>query len=227
MLSSYEILLYASSLKPRDFVRIVPYRWKNSLGPRVKDIVWRKDMSRYVLDLLQNQTFRLLDPSVYFTTSAVGSSGGPAPTDLDSALDSGITWVTSPALHGVDSNKVIALLWLGVYGSEGHPVKVAKQKGVGINFDNTRTFSTLQGPKGTYLPVFNLTHILTRAQISQLRESHDGLRNGVLVLEPGKKSAGVLRWLWQLSLYVGLDTEVDATMGHHTLYVENSEHGGG
>lgn len=49
-----------SNLKQRSYMQILPHRWKNDARFKADQIIWRKDMDTFVLELLRKRAVKLL-----------------------------------------------------------------------------------------------------------------------------------------------------------------------
>ena len=224
IISQLPALTHITTLKTRDFSRIIPVRWKDAPGAdiNVREIVWREDMDTFALELMRKRAVHLL--------SYLGEKRKARYIQL--CLDYG---------RLESHHQIGAVLWLGNQEEEG--VSVATASGGEGNGEGSlaepinsppETFSPVpstpptsnapptpsspppipstdpQPPpyatvlyKGHHIPLFNLRHLLGDEHLQSLRELGDPFDGKLAVVKAKRNTVPLLMWLWKLMGFLG------------------------
>ena len=178
MVAQHSALDFVSSLKRSSYVQTLPYRWRMDSQLKINDIVWRKDMSTFVLELMRRKTARLL---LYL-------SRRPAAYVVKCNGYEGIK----------EHHQVGAALWLG------DPCWGAAQEDSDseANLDLGPPPFAMVDYESHHIPVYNLPSLLGSTHMQRLRESQPTFAGGMAVLKRKHHSIKVLMDLWKLMGYL-------------------------
>ena len=203
-------LQHIRALKPKEFTRLVPARWKDN-GIKANEVVWREDMDLFVLSLLRQKVVKGL---------------------LQLCSRKGGFLVEKPtfAMDRILGNQVSAVMWLGKPNSmqnaenEEFPQSSAAQSRASHSLasqsqpsHNDATTSeheegsaielnpppyTMVNYRGRYLPVYNLKELLGDENCQQLRDHGRPFTQEIMVMKSKPKTVTTQNWLWKLMGYL-------------------------
>lgn len=171
-------LEFMSSLKQRSYVHFLPTRWRLDSQLRVSNIVWRKDMGPFVLNLMRRKVCKLL--SDLSTKNACCISKCDGYTSIAETYEPGaVLWLGEQQMKSSlsEGNTESQL-------SEGPPPYAM------INY------------KSQNIPIYNLPALLGPSFLQHLRRSQPLFVEGLAVLKQERLSIKVQMELWKLMGYV-------------------------
>jgi hypothetical protein len=185
------------------YPRLIPFRWKETFGERLKDVVFREDMADFILSLLRKRVVKLLVDN-FEDRTAEGRVG---------------VW---RAVEGLPE-RLITVLWFpplaqGNERGEKSNIKVIESK--------PPTYAAFRH-EGQLVPLFNLQELLGDKEVVRLRNSwaeaaatgNPTLRfkDAVLRIRKRELSGQLVAALWLLRRYLGMEDVVRVRKGKHSL----------
>ena len=186
-LASRQVLTHVSSLTPSQYVRLMPYRWKQDHSVKLSDIVWREDMDFFVLEVLR----RNISKTLSYLASRPAAFIAPC-RNYDSINN---------------HSQVAAVLWLSK--SADSPVHEKPASGDALSFDGQEIGPPLYAMhyyKTQYIPCYNLATLLGPTQLNALRDSQPNLYGDQFAVVKLKRGTlKVQMELWKLMGYIVQD----------------------
>ncbi|MCJ1254727.1 hypothetical protein MMC24_002543 [Lignoscripta atroalba] len=224
IISQSQALKFISGLKPRDYQKLIPTRWREIPSLNIKDIVWREDMDTFVLKLLRMKVSGLLGylgnlPAAYISSQKNYENIGKR------MQVGAVLWLGAPvesAKSDISSNSQNVVLDetanSGV--SKLHPKKplpapvVPNLKPAGPGNGNGNGNDSKDGPppyamyhyKNTYIPIYNLQTLLGEDHVRELRACSTRFGDEIAVVKNKKNTVPTQMWLWKLMGYVASGT---------------------
>ncbi|KAL8694991.1 MAG: hypothetical protein Q9218_000463 [Villophora microphyllina] len=167
------------SLKHRTLMYMIPQRWKQDGRFKAEEIVWRKDMDTFILDLMRRKTMNLLkylnsQPAAYI----VACEGYQ---DVENKHQAGAVLWLGERRHGSDltsSNKNPPPYGMVKYKSSGH------------------------------IPIYNLPALFGSGYLNQLRNAGKPFDGTIAVIKRKRNTAEVQLQLWKLMGYMASDLDM-------------------
>ncbi|KAL9613507.1 MAG: hypothetical protein Q9167_001949 [Letrouitia subvulpina] len=169
-------LEFVSSLKQRSYYHFLSHRWRLDSQLRVDDVVWRKDMGPFVLNLMRRKVCKLL--SDLSTKNALCISKCDRYTSIAETHEPGsVLWLGEQQMNSLIGGNESQL-------SEGPPPFAM------INY------------KSQNIPIYNLPALLGPSFLQHLRQRQPRFVEGLAVLKQEHPSVKVQMELWKLMGYV-------------------------
>ena len=191
-LSQSPALLFITRLRLKDYLKVIPMRWKDLSGLQPKEVLWRQDTDTFVLDLLRKKVLGQLKylskrPAAYIVRCHEDNA------DINSHHQVGVIFWLGP-LQPVED--VPEELESGNLQPNSHSSHIP-------NLDSgPQSYATILY-KHQYLPLYNLPRLLGANNVLQLREHSSLFVGEMAVLKNKKITLDVQLWLWKLEGYVG------------------------
>ena len=184
VVSSTRALDKISSLGSRQNHRFVPSIWKDNHGIQSRDIIWRKDMSNYILDQMRYEALK----GLRYLASRPGSMYLVPVQEAWSAADK-IT-------------QVGAFLWTGM----------RRAAALNENSEDSSALRTLIPPppyamlnwRKHQISVYNLPHLLGEAGFRCLMENKPVFGNELIAVKRKSNTAGLQMVLWKIMGYLAV-----------------------
>lgn len=166
-----------SDVKRTSYMQMVPHRWKMDARFKADDIIWRKDMDTFVLDLMRKKVVKLLKylsskPAAYVAKCE----------DYEN--------IQSKHQPG-------AVLWLG----ESNGNAVSK-----INHEPS-PYAMVKYRSACQIPVYNIPALLGPDCLGQLRDSSEPFKNTLVVIKQKRNTLETLMHLWKMMGYMASNTD--------------------
>ena len=168
---------FISTFKQKSFMQMLPHRWK--LDPRFKadQIVWRKDMDTFVLDLMRRKTVTLLEylssqPAAYIVRCQNYE-------DIQNRHQPG------------------AVLWLG---------QPEEDESMTPSQENPPPYAMVEYRSLGYIPLYNLPALLGPDQLRQLRDVNKSFQGTLAVIKRKRNTTDCQMQLWKLMGYMAAQT---------------------
>ncbi len=168
---------FISTFKQKSFMQMLPHRWK--LDPRFKadQIVWRKDMDTFVLDLMRRKTVTLLkylssQPAAYIVRCQNYE-------DIQNRHQPG------------------AVLWLG---------QPEDDENMTPSQENPPPYAMVEYRSSGYIPLYNLPALLGPDQLRQLRDVNKSFQGTLAVIKRKRNTTDCQMQLWKLMGYMAAQT---------------------
>ncbi|KAL9046547.1 MAG: hypothetical protein Q9214_000643 [Letrouitia sp. 1 TL-2023] len=171
-------LEFVSSLKQRSYAHFLSHRWRLDLQLRLSNIVWRKDMGPFVLNLMRRKVCKLLSDLSTKSTSCISKCDG----------------YTSIA----ETHEPGAVLWLG----EQQMKSSLREGNTESHLSEGPPPYAMINYKSQNIPIYNLPVLLGPKFIQHLRQSQPLFVEGLAVLKHEHLSVKVQMELWKLMGYI-------------------------
>ncbi|KAI4217096.1 MAG: hypothetical protein LQ351_000405 [Letrouitia transgressa] len=171
-------LEFISSLRQRSYFHFLPTRWRSDSQLRASNIVWRKDMGPFVLNLMRRKVCKLLSDLSTKSTTCISKCGAYASI--------------------AETHEPGAVLWLGeqqMKGSLGEDLPKSQ-----LN-EGPPPYAMINC-KSRNIPIYNLPALLGPDFIQHLRQNQPLFLEGLAVLKQEQLSVKVQMELWKLMGYV-------------------------
>ena len=184
LLSSPLVLDAISSLERRQIYRFIPLLWKERIDIHRRGIVWRKDMSEYVLQRMRDAATRGLQ--------YLSSRPGKMYLAPISEGWSGVNRVT----------QVGALLWTGV-GEAGTFALSGPEGSVALEKPKSKPppYAMFDWRKHR-IPIYNLPDLLGEGNARQLAELAPIFKSELIAIKRKSNTAGLQMLFWKLMGYL-------------------------
>ncbi|CAO1597885.1 hypothetical protein XANCAGTX0491_001676 [Xanthoria calcicola] len=165
-----------STLKQRSYMQLLPQRWKLDARFQADQIVWRKDMDTFVLDLMRKQVAKLLGylssrPAAYIVPCQDYES-------IQKRHQPGaVLWLGQP--RGDDS----------VMSSKEHPPP----------------YAMVEYKSSGHLPIYNLPALLGPEHLSELRNISKSFEGTLAVIKRKQNTTDCQMQLWKLMGYMAAE----------------------
>ena len=164
---------FMSKIKRKTYLQLVPFRWKLDTRFKEENIVWRKDMDTFILDLMRKKAIRLLG---YL-------SSRPAAYIVRCETYEDIQTKHQPG----------AVLWLGKPDEDG--TSAASEA-------PPPPYAMVMYRSACHIPVYNLPALLGPEYLRQLRDASESLQGKIAVIKQKRNTVEVLMHLWKLMGYM-------------------------
>ncbi|KAL8708215.1 MAG: hypothetical protein Q9220_006885 [cf. Caloplaca sp. 1 TL-2023] len=176
IIAQQSAMRFMSNVKHKTYLQMLPHRWK--LDPRFKadEVVWRKDMDSFVLDLMRKQLVKSLQylgsrPAAYISQCEVFE-------DIQKKHQPG------------------AVLWLGEPGSDHEPQ---------TNEEAPPFYAMVKYRDAGHIPVYHIPLLLGTDYLQQLRNSDKTFGATLVVIKHKRNTLDTLMQLWKMMGYVASD----------------------
>lgn len=181
-------LRFISRLDKQKYPKVFPYRWKTGVSLNTRDVVWRKDMDTYVLELMRKDLLKHLE---YVGSRPAGYVVGCTSNE-----------------HVKRHTQVGAALWLGAVDEvtpNASEEEVAERYVDALQGNNGPPAYAMLDYRGRYIPAYNLQTLLGEKCLEQLRESNALFRDTMAVVKQKRNTVKVQMALWKLMGYLASD----------------------
>ncbi|KAL1985281.1 hypothetical protein VTN96DRAFT_8080 [Rasamsonia emersonii] len=209
--------------------KLIPFRWKNPKGPLtprdMNNLVWREDMPSFVMKNMRKEAVKALEKASWASDLSLNKSAGIwTPVALaDKSLPALVEGLKT--MGEVDNMECGGILIMGSDSphestdrleSESHPSQESDESSREIlPSESPSTSFTSVFPdyvtlpqRGTKVPVFDLSVLLSETDREQLRKSHPRFRNQALFFRPGGTvPVDAMLALWRLKGFTMYDRE--------------------
>ena len=175
---------FKSRLTPKSYMQLVPYRWKKDPRIKASEIIWRKDMDAFVLDLMRRKTTRLLKylslkPAAYIV-QCNGYQEVKAKQQAAAAL-----WLGNPTIQ---------------------PLNKIEQIDDKVKFDqddkSPPPFYAMMEYRSRHIPVYNLPTLLGPNYLRQLQDSIPTFKGEMAIVKQKYNTTAIQMELWRLMGYL-------------------------
>ncbi|KAL8733845.1 MAG: hypothetical protein Q9166_001833 [cf. Caloplaca sp. 2 TL-2023] len=165
-----------SSLKHRSYMQMLPHRWKLDARFKADQIVWRKDMDTFVLDLMRRKVVKLLKYLSFRPAAYVVPCQEYA--DIQNKHQAG------------------AVLWLGEPNDETTVPSV----------ESPPPYAMVEYRSSGHLPLYNLSALLGSEYLLQLRDASELFGGTLAVIKRKQTTSDCQLQLWKLMGYLASET---------------------
>ena len=193
IISQFPALAYITTLKPRDFSKIIPARWKDTGGIDVnpREIVWREDMDTFTVELMRKRVMHLL--------GYIGQKEGGM------YIQHCVNYKRVEGCHQTG-----AVLWLENQEEDSSTGRSPRQPS-NPRKTSSRSYSSNPPPppyativyKSRHIPLFNLQHLLGDTHLQSLRGLGSPFDGGLAVVKAKRNTVPLMIWLWKLMGFMG------------------------
>ncbi|MCJ1478464.1 hypothetical protein MMC13_007144 [Lambiella insularis] len=181
---------HVASLSPRSLYRLMPFRWKNHFGDSLRTVVFRDDMSTFILSLHRR---RLLRKILELLTSD-GHYLVPYSPDYrkEPKQLSALIWI-EPRQNSMDIESKTEMLESNMTAGAIKP-----------KTEKPEMYAIMRGEEKA-LPVFDLCHLLGVENVERLLDGeHRDVfeKSKVLGVKAKQATVGLIWQLWRLSGYL-------------------------
>lgn len=166
-----------STLKHKSYMQIIPHRWKLDARFKADQIVWRKDMDTFVLDLMRKRT----------TATLKYLSSHPAAYIVPCQDYESIQIRHQPA----------AVLWLGQ--EEGNETVMPGK-------EDPPPYAMVEYRSLGFIPLYDLPTLLGPQYMNQLRNANESVKGTLAVIKRKRNTTDCQMQLWKLMGYMAADT---------------------
>ncbi|KAL8952729.1 MAG: hypothetical protein Q9222_001378 [Ikaeria aurantiellina] len=166
-----------SNVKHKSYMQMIPHRWKLDSRFKAGEIVWRKDMDTFVLDLMKKK----LVQSLQFLSSRPAAY---------IAQCEGFEDIQKKHQPG-------AVLWLGNSDDDHQPHG---------NGEAPSFYAMVKYRDAGHIPIYNLPNLLGAEYLQQLRNSNKNFDATLVVVKHKRNTVDALMQLWKLMGYVASDS---------------------
>ncbi|KAL8783029.1 MAG: hypothetical protein Q9213_004926 [Squamulea squamosa] len=177
IIAQQSALRMVSTLKHKSYMQIIPQRWKLDARFKADQIVWRKDMDTFILDLMQ----RVVTKTLRYLSSQPAAYIVPC-QDYESIQD---------------RHQPGAVLWLGQ--DEGNETAM-------LSKEDPPPYAMVEYRSSGYIPLYNLPTLLGPEYMYQLRDTIESFRGTLAVIKGKRNTTGCQMQLWKLMGYMATDT---------------------
>lgn len=168
-----------STLKRRAYMQLLPQRWKLDARFKADQIVWRKDMDVFVLDLLRRKAAKLLkylssQPAAYIAPSS----------DYESIQN---------------RHQPGAVLWLGQPRCDDATMS---------SREDPPPYAMVEYRSSGYIPIYNLPALLGPEHLDELRKTRNVFKGPLAVIKQKRNTTDCQMQLWKLMGYMAREINV-------------------
>ena len=193
-LARYPAITDITRMRKRTYAQVIPLRWKDKLPYDPKDIVWREDMPRFILDLLRKKVVRKL---VYISKRKMDSQREAVYIGPCNSYDE---------INA--TRQVTAALWLGRSPPEA-PGDSETQSPNPVKQDSSAQESEPASPppyamlnyRDSMVPLYNLPQLLGEEYMQYLRKQGSDFASELAAIKGKRATVEVQMWLWKLMGY--------------------------
>ncbi|KAL1963385.1 hypothetical protein VTN77DRAFT_8401 [Rasamsonia byssochlamydoides] len=196
----------SDSGKKSQVVKLIPFRWKNPKGPlttrELRNLVWRQDMPSFVLKKMRKEVVKTLEKASRASEMSLNASAGIWRTVAlsDNSLPALVEGLE--AMEEVDNMECGGILILG----SDHAISPSESPS-GPFTSVFPDYVTLP-QRGTKVPVFDLSVLLSETDRERLRQCHPRFRQQALFFRPGGTvPVDAMLSLWRLKGFTMYDRE--------------------
>jgi hypothetical protein len=206
----------ANSGKRAQVTRLIPFRWKHPKGPitsrRLENLVWREDMPSFVLKNMRKEAVKALERASRGSESILDPSAWPWRSVVlaDYSLSSLMEGLSSiPEIDNMECGGVL------IMGSRDSPDSYASTLQTESDHSLESEGSSPGSPsgpltsvfpdyvtlpqRGSKVPIFDLSVLLSEADLERLRHVHPRFRQPALFFRPGGRIfVDAMLALWRL-----------------------------
>lgn len=192
--ASRQALSFASSLGASPSKALIPYRWKDDAAINAKEIVWREDMSDYVLELLRKGVFKDLRYLVSRPAAYVVACEDWREVQKYAQIGA-VMWLGPDGIHGDDGDERARDC-----GSELECLASSEWQG------QAPPAYAMYLYRGHHIPIYNLQTLLGLKYVTSLRElERSHFRKGLAILKQKNGTSKIHLKLWKLLGYLAQD----------------------
>lgn len=240
---SQPVMRELSAFQKRSWMRVIPLAWKNDSGIAADNLVWRKDMDRFVLELLRKKVFRLLEALASSRGGYISSSAGYNYISRHHQA-AGVLWMGAKALdnmlecHDKSASSETHTSQEEVVFDQSSPGVAAPLDGtnradhsiipeaeVPSAEDAEPPFYSMFKYKSHYIPIYNLPTLLGPEYVTRLRATAASLQGTMAVIKSKSRTVKAQMELWKLMGYLAPAESLGTWMAE--VQGDDSKGGGG
>ncbi|KKA25564.1 hypothetical protein T310_0444 [Rasamsonia emersonii CBS 393.64] len=163
--------------------KLIPFRWKNPKGPLtprdMNNLVWREDMPSFVMKNMRKEAVKALEKASWASDLSLNKSADRLESE------------SHPSQESDESSR-----------------EILPSESPSTSFTSVFPDYVTLPQRGTKVPVFDLSVLLSETDREQLRKSHPRFRNQALFFRPGGTvPVDAMLALWRLKGFTMYDRE--------------------